>query len=57
MRCAYFVNLSTTTRIEFLVPDLGNPSIKSMEIKVQARVGMGNGAKSPRYCQCLDLAL
>jgi hypothetical protein len=57
MRCAYFVNLSTTTRIEFLVPDLGNPSIKSMEIKVQARVGMGNGAKSPRYCQCSDLAL
>jgi hypothetical protein len=47
MKWEYSVNLSTTTNMTFLFPDLGRPSIKSMEMKVQARSGMGKGAKSP----------
>jgi hypothetical protein len=32
----YFENLSTTTNMQSIVLDLGNPSIKSIEIECQA---------------------
>jgi hypothetical protein len=49
MKYEYLVSLSTTTKIEFLVANLGKPSTKSMDINVHARVGMGSGSKRPGY--------
>jgi hypothetical protein len=37
-------------------PDLGNPSIKSIETTCQAPSGIGNGANNPRYSALLGLA-
>jgi hypothetical protein len=31
------------------LPDLGCPSTKSMEMKVQAMLGIGRGASNPGY--------
>jgi hypothetical protein len=47
MKCEYLVSLSTTTNMTFLVPDLGKPSTKSIEIKDQAKLGIGKGASRP----------
>jgi hypothetical protein len=45
MKWAYFVNLSTTTRMTFFPFDFGKPLIKSMLMKVQTMVGIGRGAR------------
>lgn len=47
MKWPYLVNLSTTTRIALLESDIGNPSMKSIEMSCQAPWGMGNGCKRP----------
>lgn len=41
MKCANFVNLSTTTRMIVYPSDLGNPSIKSIDKSCQTAVGIG----------------
>jgi hypothetical protein len=43
----YLVSLSTTTRMTLYFPDLGRLSTKSMEIWLQAWLGMGNGTRRP----------
>ena len=47
IKCAYFVSLSTTTRIEDLHILLGSPSIKSIKISSHTCSGMGKGWSSP----------
>jgi hypothetical protein len=42
-KCAYFVNLSTTTSIQLALPDKGRPSTKSIEIICHAATGTGMG--------------
>jgi hypothetical protein len=46
MKWKYLVSLSTTTKMILCLPDLGRPSIKSMETWVQVWLGIGNGTSS-----------
>ena len=39
--------LSTTTMMTNLLPDLGNPTIKSIEISLQIAGGIGRGCSVP----------
>ena len=43
----YLERRSTTTKIIVFPPDLGSPSMKSIEISVHIRVGMGKGSINP----------
>jgi hypothetical protein len=43
----YFDNLSTTTNMVVLPLEVGNPSMKSIEMSVQIASGMGKGYNSP----------
>jgi hypothetical protein len=42
-KCASFVNLSTITKIQLLLSELGNPSMKSIVIIYQASSRTGRG--------------
>jgi hypothetical protein len=53
---AYFENLSTTTKIQLNLENFEIPSIKSMEMSLQACVGVGRGANNPGYFTLLGLA-
>lgn len=48
MKCAYFVNLSTTLNIIDFPFDLDKPSMKSIVISENIFWGMGSGWRSPR---------
>ncbi|MEE6524573.1 hypothetical protein FKM82_024128 [Ascaphus truei] len=43
MKCACFENLSTTTSMVSMPLDLGNSTIKSIDMCVHGRSGIGNG--------------
>ena len=43
----YWESWSTTTKITVFCPDLGSPSMKSIEISVQILIGMGKGSSNP----------
>jgi hypothetical protein len=46
-KCAYLVNLSTTTRMQLNCLEGGNPPMKSMEATSQGVEGMGRGLSKP----------
>jgi hypothetical protein len=46
-KCANFINLSTTPKMQYLPYALGIPMIKSMEIVSHFFSGMGSGCSSP----------
>jgi hypothetical protein len=52
----YLENLSTTTKIQLVDPDLGRSSMKFMEIVCQAPSGVGSGDRRPGYLLLLGLA-
>ena len=43
MKCAYFVNLSTTTKMAFLLQEFGNPIIRSNEMSSKGVAGISKG--------------
>jgi len=47
MRCAYLLNLSTTTKITSFPSDSDSLSIKSMLMSTKRVVGMGRGCNIP----------
>jgi len=47
MRCAYLLNLSTTTKITSFPSDSDSLSIKSMLMSTKRVVGMGKGCNIP----------
>src|SRR3984893_4526162 len=47
MKIAYFVSLSTITRIESKSKDRGNPSMKSIEMELHGRCRIGRNFISP----------
>src|ERR1700731_379151 len=47
MKIAYFVSLSTITRIESKSKDRGNPSMKSIEMELHRCCGIGKNFISP----------
>lgn len=56
-KCPYLVNLSTRTRITFFAQELGNPLMKSIEIRLQAYRGFGSGCSNSGYATCFPLHL
>jgi hypothetical protein len=47
MKCAYLVNLSTTTRRQLNYREVGNPSMKSIVAISQGDDGIGRGWSKP----------
>lgn len=56
-KCAYFKNLSTTTRMVFSLFDNSKPSTKSNEMSSQTLTGTNYGCKSPAGSCCDILCL
>jgi hypothetical protein len=54
-KCANFVNLSTTTKIQSFPCVFGNPVMKSMDMLSHLFSGMGKGCSSPARCVCSSL--
>jgi hypothetical protein len=57
MKCAYLLNLSTTTNITYFPSDLGRLVMKSMLMSVKGSVGIGNGCSNPGLATFSDLYL
>jgi hypothetical protein len=47
MKWLNLLNLSTTTMIQLACPDVGKPSMKSIEITSQEFAGTGKGESNP----------
>jgi hypothetical protein len=54
-KCANLVNLSTTTKIQYLPCALGNPVLKSIDMLSHLCSGMGRGYNNPAGCVCSSL--
>lgn len=55
-KCAYLLNLSTTTMTQSAVLKRGSPSMKSIEITCHDSVGTGRGESNPGYLAWSGLA-
>jgi hypothetical protein len=54
-KCANLVNLSTTTKIQYLPCSIGNPLMKSIEMLSHLCSGMCRGCSNPAGCVCSSL--
>jgi len=54
-KCAYFVSLSTTTKIQSFLFTLGNPVMKSIEILSHFCSSIGKGCSNMAGKVCSDL--
>lgn len=54
-KCVYFVNLSTTTKIQSFPFTLGSPVMKSIQILSHLCFGVGSGCNNPTGRVCSDL--